>query len=180
MARPTIPDAVKKARGTLRKDRVNKNQPDPGAGKFPRLPRGRSGKYGHLLGHLDKAARAEYRRVTAIFGELGLGHGADLPAVAEYCQLYSDVVRLTLEVRKEGEVIERETHTKEGVNVTLVRNPKTKILDEKRARLSWYLGQFGFTSSSRQRLRIEKPPAKNPVDELAERRKKMRNRGRPQ
>ena len=85
MARPKTPTAVKKLRGTIRKDRTSKNEPKPRK------------KPGGLQppAWLSRRAKAEWRRLAPELERIGLLTIADLRQFARYCDACAHFEELT-------------------------------------------------------------------------------------
>ena len=83
----------------------------------------------------------------------------ELDTFANYCQTVSDVERLTLEVREEGETL---TSKRYGAK----RNPKTLLLREAHDRLHKVTQALGFTPSTRNRVKRKTNTGPNPFDQL--------------
>ncbi len=96
--------------------------------------------------YLDAFARREYRRVTALLGAVP-NHlqQVDMSVLATYAQAYSDVCRLTKEVRVEGETLVSE------LKGTSYLNPKCSALSAAHNRLRESAAKLAFSPLDRVR-----------------------------
>ena len=95
---------------------------------------------------LDDDAATEYRRAAS---ELEAADGAlqqmDAMTLATYAQAVADVARLTLEIRKEGEVVALN-------NGMMAANPKVGVRQIAQRQLLASVGQLGFSPAARARV----------------------------
>lgn len=109
---------------------------------------------------LDDVARAEYARVSEEMEKAGRDYlqQVDLSDLITYAQGYSDVARLTLVVRDEGESL---TSLKGGV----YPNPNNNALQMAYNRMKAAASRLGFSPSDRNRIG-NKSGGKNKSDPL--------------
>lgn len=82
MANKRLPDNVHKLRGTLRKDRHGDPSSKPKLkNQIPRMPT-----------WLNANGKAEWKRITKEMKKMGIITNADRTVLAQYCQLYSELV----------------------------------------------------------------------------------------
>lgn len=118
---------------------------NPGKRALPTEPKFRDGTVS-CPRELDKEARKEWRRVLKEYKNTpGLLKPMDRGALAVYCALWSQFVKLTLRVEAEGLIVEDD----EGRSRI---NPSQKALQQVITQLRKYLPEFGMTPSSRVRL----------------------------
>jgi len=94
---------------------------------------------------LDASARAEYRRVVREIEHGKGGQQVDMALLATYAQAWSDVRRLTLVVRKEGETL-----TSDKGNAYM--NPNVNALSMKQKTLLAAAAKLGFSPQDRARV----------------------------
>jgi P27 family predicted phage terminase small subunit len=130
------PTALKELQGNPGKRALNKSEPQP-AGS-PKCPP-----------HLDKAAKAEWRRISDELTRLGLLTMVDRAALAAYCASWSRWVSAEESIRKFGLVIKS---PKSGYPV---QNPYVGIGNTALDTMRKFLTEFGMTPASRSRLSVE-------------------------
>lgn len=137
--KPTI---VKSLAGNPGKRPLNKSEPEftPGA----TCPK-----------HLDKVAKAEWKRVSDDLTTSGLLTSVDRAALAAYCDAYSRWVQATTALQTQGLVI---TSPKSGYAMP---NPYVSIANTSLTLMHKFASEFGFTPSSRSRLSIPGKPQQN-------------------
>lgn len=133
--RPT-PTALKKLAGNPGKRALNNSEPKPAG--IPTCPR-----------HLDKEAKAEWRRISGELLTLGLLTLIDRAALAGYCAAWSRWVAAELNIQKFGTVIKS---PKSGYPV---QNPYVGIANTALDQMRKFATEFGLTPASRSRLHIE-------------------------
>ena len=94
---------------------------------------------------LDASGRTEYRRAAREIAHANGGQQMDMALLATYAQAYSDVRRLTLAVRKEGETL-----TSDKGNVYL--NPNATLLSMRQKTLMAAASKLAFSPSDRARV----------------------------
>lgn len=152
MARPGPPPKPTQLRvieGNPGKRALNKYEPKPEPCR-PSCPK-----------HLDKAAKAEWRRVTKELEKLKMLTLLDRAALAAYCQVYSRWKDAEEKIAQFGGVI------KGSVGGThLVLSPYMRIANECIDQLKALSQEFGFTPSSRSRITIPSQKGQS-LDEIA-------------
>lgn len=138
-----MPTAMKKARGTYRRDRVAKNEMNPPVA-MPGIP-----------DWLDEEARAEWRRVAPMLEELGVLTEADRMALAAYCAAASLAIHATRQYRLEGLM----PKPQRGSKMTRV-HPLVKVAQEARAQALRIGVEFGLTPAARTRVSAAPPDEK--------------------
>ena len=142
--RPPKPTALKKLAGNPGKRKLNDKEP-----KFeldiPMPPK-----------HLDRVARAEWRRVAQELYDAGLLSRVDRAALAAYCQAWSTWVEAVKRLRVEGQVIVSD----KGY---VYQHPLVAIRDKAVEQMRRFMTEYGMTPSSRSRVKVDKP---EDVDEL--------------
>jgi P27 family predicted phage terminase small subunit len=93
--------------------------------------------------HLDAEAKKVYARLSQLL-ELVLQE-PDEYILAIFAQATADVARLTVEIRKEGEVVE-------GRQAGMVTNPKIRALDAARKTVINAGAKLGFSPADRARV----------------------------
>ena len=127
--KPT-PTAIKKRRGTYRKDRAAPNEPTPEV-KVPGCP-----------SILDPEAKREWRRVTKLLAKYGVVSELDRSALAVYCSLWARYW--------EWEKVAR------GPDATEAKKALSHV-EKLGSLLKQYLAMFGLTPADRSRV-SGKPP----------------------
>jgi P27 family predicted phage terminase small subunit len=128
-----LPTRRKELRGTLRKDRMNPDEPQP-AITAPACP-----------DFLDDAAQAEWARLAPQLLELRLLAETDRAMLAAHCVAWSRWERAERKVAEQGAVLTSST----GVQR---RNPWTTIAKEARAELERTANHFGLSPATRGRV----------------------------
>lgn len=100
--------------------------------------------------HLDKVAKAEWRRVSSELEANGLLTAVDRAALAAYCSAYSRWTAAELKIQKHGLVI----MTAKGYPV---QNPYVGIANTALDHMRKFASEFGMTPASRTRLTVETP-----------------------
>ncbi len=136
---PPLPSAVKKLRGTYRKDRApGEPATNPGAPDAPRW--------------LNADARAEWRRITPLLLARGLLEVIDRSTLVGYVTCWSDLIDAERRLAEEGSTVI-------GARGQLYLNPQLKRAQKARDQLLRYGLEFGLSPSSRQRVVASPPPA---------------------
>ncbi len=130
------PTALKTLAGNPGKRALNNSEPKPSG--IPTCPR-----------HLDKEAKAEWRRVSGELLTLGLLTTIDRAALAGYCSAWSRWVAAELSIQKFGTVIKS---PKSGYPV---QNPYVGIANTALDLMRRFATEFGLTPASRSRLHVE-------------------------
>ena len=130
------PTALKELQGNPGKRALNKSEPKPTG--IPKCPP-----------HLDKAAKAEWRRIAADLTQLGLLTSIDRAALSAYCSSWARWVNAEDSIRKFGVVIKS---PKSGYPV---QNPYVGVANTALDQMRKFLTEFGMTPASRSRLHVE-------------------------
>lgn len=133
------PDNLKLVKGTLRKSRVNKNQPKTKVVKKAEPPEFLS---------LNEIALAEWNRVSPELEACKVLTSVDLSTLAAYCVSYAQIVDATTQLENEG--LTYETMTKEG---TVIR--KHPAVDVRNIAIRLMISaatELGMTPSSRGKV----------------------------
>lgn len=94
---------------------------------------------------LDADAVAEYKRGAKELAEANATQQMDAAALATYAQAYADVARLTVEIRKEGEIV----RLPNGIGAA---NPKVALRAQAQRQLFQAIAQLGFSPVARTRV----------------------------
>jgi P27 family predicted phage terminase small subunit len=133
------PTALKKLTGNPGKRALNQNEPKPDG--VPKCPP-----------HLDKAAKAEWKRVGSELSRLGLLTSIDRAALAAYCSAWSRWISAEQSISKFGAVI------KSPKSNFPIQNPYVGIANTAMDQMRKFLVEFGMTPSSRSRLNVDTTP----------------------
>jgi P27 family predicted phage terminase small subunit len=133
------PTALKKLTGNPGKRALNHNEPKPDG--TPKCPP-----------HLDKAARAEWKRVATDLKRLGMLTSMDRAALAAYCSAWSRWIAAEQSIAKFGTVIKS---PKSGYPI---QNPYVGIANTALDNIRKFGVEFGLTPSSRSRLNVDTTP----------------------
>lgn len=77
--------------------------------------------------YLDERGKEEYRRITRLLTQLPIA-SLDLTLVAAYCETYSNYVEATINLHKDGLVVETERGTKLSSYYTVQRDSADRLL----------------------------------------------------
>ena len=127
------PTALKLLEGNPGKRPMNPNEPKPMAG-VPSCP-----------SHLDRLAKAEWRRIVPELQQLGLLTRVDRAALAAYCACWSRWVTAEREISKHGLTVV----TPNGYPV---QSPHVNISNKALAQLKAFVQEFGLSPASRTRV----------------------------
>lgn len=130
------PTALKIAEGNPGRRPLNLNEP-----QFRGLPK--------CPAHLDKNAKAEWRRISKELAAIGLLAAVDRAALAAYCQCWSRWIDAEESIKKFGTVIKS---PKSGYPV---QNPYVGIANTALDQMRKFLIEFGLTPASRSRISID-------------------------
>jgi P27 family predicted phage terminase small subunit len=133
------PTALKAISGNPGHRPLNRNEP-----KFTGVP--------SCPKHLNKVARAEWKRVSIELAAAGLLTNADRAALAAYCAAYGRWVAAEENIAKFGLVIT--VGKKDGKPGYPVQNPFVGIANTALDRMRRFLVEFGMTPSSRSRIQV--------------------------
>lgn len=132
-----LPTKLKVLRGTARKNRINKDEPDP-TPEIPEAPE-----------HLSDEALKEWHRITKELDKVGLISQLDRTELAMYCQAYGRWVKYEKIVAETGELYESE---KGG----LQQSPAMWVVNRAMEQCHKFLSEFGMTPSSRSKVSATK------------------------
>jgi P27 family predicted phage terminase small subunit len=144
--RKPSPTPLKILRGT-KPSRIPRDEPRAPAGR-PKPPK-----------HLDRVARAEWKRIVPILEEMGVLTQADGAELALYCEDFALLRQAEADVVEHGIIVEAGT----GGWKT---NPAVYIAAGCRMRLARYLAEFGCTPSSRSRVKMQGEEKKDALGEF--------------
>lgn len=139
MARPTKPTVLKLVQGTLRKGRMNGNEPVTDLAT-PDCP-------DHIYGD----AKKEWDRITGSLLEMGVLSRHDGPALEMYCTSYAEMLQARAGIKKIGMLIK----TQSGYPI---KNPLITIANEAERKCLRILTEFGLTPASRSKVSTNKKP----------------------
>lgn len=145
--RPT-PTALKALSGNPGKRELNKNEPKPAA-RIPPCPK-----------HLNKEAKAEWRRISKELAVLGLLTMVDRAALAAYCQSWARWVAAEEELAKPD--VKMVEVTDKGYHHP---NPWIGIANQAMKQMRGFLGEFGMTPSSRSKVTVATQSEADPYEE---------------
>jgi P27 family predicted phage terminase small subunit len=134
MAGKPKPTALKALHGTLRKDRMVVNEPQPtGTATCPR--------------HLNAVAKTEWRRISKELRACGLLTAVDRAALSCYCTAWSHLVEAEEKLATTGLVVISPTGYP-------IQNPYLGIANRAAELVHKFASEFGLTPSSRSRISI--------------------------
>ncbi len=136
--RKPTPTALTVLRGNPGKRPLNDREPAPQA-KAPPCPR-----------HLNKPARAEWKRMAKRLKRNGLLTEIDGTALALYCEAFARWVDAKAKVEASGYVVKTALGNP-------IQNPYLAVANKAHEHVRQMLGEFGMTPSSRSRAVVSKP-----------------------
>jgi P27 family predicted phage terminase small subunit len=146
VGRKPKPNALKELEGNPGKRTLNKQEPKfGGVAKCPT--------------HLNKTAKAEWKRVSKELADSGLLTSVDRAALAGYCVAWARWVDAELHLEKDGVIIA-------GAMGGTVRNPWLIVATQSLDLVRKFAVEFGMTPSSRARIHVETPT--KPSDPFAD------------
>jgi P27 family predicted phage terminase small subunit len=111
---------------------------------------------------LDEIAKKEFERIAELLKEVRLVTEADIHLLATYCDAYSDYVKCTELIQKEGLMVE---YTNKAAETNKVPHPlmtkKKQLFEQMKAVAS----EFGLSPSARAKLAMPKKEEKEPTPE---------------
>ena len=131
--RKPLPTHLKVMRGTLRKDRLNRNEPQV-APAFPACPR-----------HLGQEAKREWRRVSKELRAMGLLTKVDRAALAMYCDARGRWVEA---LRRYGVMVKSPSGFP-------MQSPYLAVANKAMEQMRLLLGEFGMSPSARTRIHAQ-------------------------
>jgi len=159
-----VPDSLKMIRGTFRKDRVNKNAPNP-VHVCPKPSKS-----------LNDKERKVWNELAPILYDVGVLTEMDVVALTLLCRDIAMYQVCIATIKKEGRIIEMvgskgQTIRKVNPCYTIQRQLADSILQ--------MLREFGMTPASRVKIVVDKKPKeKSKLEELRERRRLRKTGGR--
>ena len=147
--RRPLPTAIKQLSGNPGHRSLNKNEPQFTG--TPACPK-----------HLDKVAKAEWKRVSAELSAAGLLTSVDRAALAAYCAAWSRWVNAEEIIQKIGVVF---LSPKSGYPI---QSPYVSIANTALATMHRFATEFGMTPSSRSRINVadNSPKSADPFTEF--------------
>lgn len=100
---------------------------------------------------LDKVAKAEWERITAILSRQRVLTESDTAALMIYCTSYSQYREAQKAIQEHGTVVVSATGTP-------VRNPYLTVQNSAWDRIRPLLAEFGLTPTARARLQLDEEP----------------------
>lgn len=134
MSNRPVPTNIKRLRGTLRKDRMNKNEPKPDNDKIV-MPNG-----------LSKEAQNEWKSISKKLTDSRIMSNLDCHALAMYCESYATWIKANKEIQKNGLVTSDTPSGVKGIS------PYYKIAGKSFDQMRALLIEFGMTPSSRTKV----------------------------
>jgi len=135
MPRPRKPTVLKIAEGNPGKRPLNKREPVAPPG----VP--------HCPTHLNREAKAEWKRICKELAALKLLSIVDRAALSSYCQSWARYVDAEKKRDVEGDYID-------GAHGGTVIAPWVKVSKDERATMLAYLREFGLSPGSRSKLTV--------------------------
>ena len=129
------PTRLRVLEGNPSKRALNEREPEPPAG-LPRCPK-----------ELDRAARAEWRRMGSALEEMGVVTQVDGAVLAAYCTLYSRWLQAESQIKKHGMLIR-------SPNGHLMQSPYLNIANRCLEKMRGFLQELGLTPSSRSQVAV--------------------------
>jgi P27 family predicted phage terminase small subunit len=141
------PTALRELEGNRGHRPLNRSEPKPSG--VPKCPP-----------HLDKAAKREWKRISAELVTLGLLTELDRAALAGYCASWSRWVDAEENVQKFGTVIKS---PKSGFPI---QNPYVGVANTALDQMRRFMVEFGMTPSSRSRIQVAPPAGEDPFEQF--------------
>ena len=132
---PPKPTRLRVLEGNPSKRALNDREPEPPAG-LPRCPK-----------ELDRAARAEWRRVGSALEEMGVVTQVDGAVLAAYCALYSRWLQAESQIKKHGMLVR-------SPNGHLTQSPYLNIANRCLEKMRGFLQELGLTPASRSQVAV--------------------------
>jgi P27 family predicted phage terminase small subunit len=139
---------LRKLQGNAGHRPLNANEPQPTV-EAPECPE-----------HLDAAAQAEWKRISAELLTLGLLTSIDRAALAAYCQTWSRWIDAERNIAKYGPVVKS---PKSGFPCA---NPFVGIANRALDLMLKFAIEFGLTPSARSRLQVAPPSSADPFEDF--------------
>ena len=141
------PTKFKQLAGNPGKRALNKREPVP-VSKIPECPP-----------HLNKIAKAEWKRITMELDALGLIGEIDRAALAACCSAWADFVEASDALEDEGAV-------SENAQGSPIRNPWMLIKKQAMDQVVRFYAEFGMTPSSRSRVQSDKDTPEEELEKM--------------
>jgi len=142
MANPKKPTKLKVLQGTLRKDRITKNEVFPET-EIPPAP-----------DHLSKEALIEWGRITSDLYTLGLLTKIDMASLAAYCQSFGRWAQAEIELNNSSLLIKT-------TNGNIIQNPLVGIANQAMEHMRKHLSEFGMSPASRAKVSAKQETKKD-------------------
>ena len=142
MANPKKPTNLKVLQGTLRKDRITKNEVFPET-EIPPAP-----------DHLSKEALIEWGRITSDLYTLGLLTKIDMASLAAYCQSFGRWAQAETELNNSSLLIKT-------TNGNIIQNPLVGIANQAMEHMRKHLSEFGMSPASRAKVSAKQETKKD-------------------
>jgi P27 family predicted phage terminase small subunit len=144
-----VPTALKKLRGNPGRRPLNENEPEaPVSEKVPQCPP-----------YLQGEARKEWFRIAPMLHETGLLTKLDVRMLASYCVDFATWIDATNEIQRSGSVI----MGGKDKDIPML-SPFVRVAREAEQACHRKLIEFGLSPSSRTRVKVSKPEAKDPFE----------------
>jgi P27 family predicted phage terminase small subunit len=151
------PTALKELEGNQGHRKLNHAEPQPDK-VAPEMPKG-----------MPKAAQREWKKMERLLLKHGLLTEIDGKALAGYCLCQAIIEEAVREIKARGQYIVthyQDKHTSEIIVGDVKSNPAVSDLNRALAQQKSFEIEFGLTPASRSKLKVEKPPTVDPLDEL--------------
>jgi len=138
--RPSVPTAIKKLKGSYRKDRATAKEPQPDAGR-PTCP-----------AWLSPYGKTAWRYYAPILHRAGTLTKADRDYLAAYCEAVSLLREATEALKRDGNKKVLMTH-----NGNYVQNPWLHTRKQATADMMKFGAELGIGAGSRTRINVDVP-----------------------
>lgn len=109
--------------------------------------------------HLDKVARTEWRRISALLHTAGLLTSIDRTALAGYCVAYSRWIDAEKQIQEKGTIVKSPSGYP-------MQNPYLTVANKAMGEVRKWLVEFGMTPSSRTRIKVEPPDQADAMEQF--------------
>ena len=133
MARPRLPDAVKRLRGTDKVENMNPDQPQAGTDDLQFIP-----------DELSEVARKHWAKIRPMLVESGVATNLDRGSMILLCETWATFLQAMASVRSTGILIQSPSGP--------VRNPYLSVVQESTKALTRLFTEFGMTPAARSRV----------------------------